>query len=177
MILFVLLFIISNMKKRILFAIASSIGVTLATISSKVDSAPSQSKDEAINKAAWIGMMTEMPKPLSNLIKDTLVDVTGAKSNCHTMPIPTSVGKRKIVDSNCWGKKGNTFNPLAAQWVKSNKKILFSRTNLYTDPAPASVGNTLIDSKKRQYDCHLTSHLINNQEIPVSRWTCWSNTK
>lgn len=90
------------MKKAAILGLTTIISIVLTTISSKVDSAPKVSTDWDKAKVNWNKMLTEIPTPPS--VGDTLVDVTGAKSDCHTMISPRNPEGHDVTNLTCWGE-------------------------------------------------------------------------
>lgn len=157
------------MKKATILGLTTAISVGLAMCAGSVNSSPKVTTDWSKLEPDMNILLTKVPMPPS--VGDTLIDGAGGKSDCHLMSISSNNDKRTVTTWTCWGEKDHAFPTAPTRW--SEVKLVASM-NIYKDPTPQSVENTLTDSASRQYDCHATNYLKNDRGGSVSQWTCWS---
>ena len=159
-------------KKAIFSILTTTLGITLAIVTVRVDSFAETSTDWSKTEATWNVMLAKTSTPPS--VGNILTDGSGGKSDCHLMSITSNKERRNVTNWTCWGEQGHSFPKVSTRW-STVKPMLSMAASTY--PTPNPVGNTLINSIGRKHDCHLTNHLKNNQGGSVSEWTCWSFKK
>ena len=158
------------MKKIATLTLAATISIAVMVIVSKADSVPKKEVDWKKLEPTMQNLLINMETPDVSM-GNILTDGANNRSDCRDH-LSFINSQQKIVSTwVCWGKKENSFPKLATKWAETIPELDRSGGNL---SMPPSRGNILVDRKNRQYDCHLNSHVRNNEDKPVAQWTCWS---
>lgn len=158
------------MKKTAILVLAATISIAITTIVDKVNSAPKKEVDWKKLEPTMRNLLINVETP-DILTGDVLTDGANNKSHCREYLSIINSQQKLVSTQFCWGKKENSFPKLATKWAEITPEINQLGKNSFMPP---SRGNILVDRKNRQHDCHLNSHVRNNEDKPVAQWTCWS---
>lgn len=171
MLLFFGTMLLDAMKKTAITILVTTISIAVTVIASKADSVPKKEVDWSKVEPTMSALLTNVSSP-TELMGDVLTDGANNKSDCYRQTSFINNQKKLVATWVCWGKSENSFPILAKKWSETIAEL--DRSAAQNMSMPLSRGNTLVDRKSRQYDCHLNNHLRNNEDKPVAQWTCWS---
>jgi hypothetical protein len=157
------------MKKTAILVLATTISIAITTVVDRVNSAPKKEVDWNKLEPTMRNLLVNMETP-NVLMGNVLTDGANNKSDCYEHTGTINSQQKLVATWACWGKRENSFPKITTKWSETIPELNQFAKNIM----PPSRGNTLVDSKNRQHDCHLNSHVINNEGKPVAQWTCWS---